>query len=209
MQTKLLLWLTTVVHYLCALGIIVALGTDKTLSGGLQLPATLTSLVSDETESKLVSSTRTVFTWRPVYLIMAYFLITALFQMYQLLAILRQERQATSRRFGDPFTRGSPNTPRWVEYSITSSLMFVVVAGYAGVEDFNTLLLLVACNVAVMMTGYMVESSAQTLPINKFVHRERYLADVAALALGSGLGTATWIPIAVALGESQDGGALP
>lgn len=54
------------------------------------------------------------------------------------------------------------NLFRWTEYSITSSLMIVVIAILCGVYDFSTLVLLFALNACMILFGWMMEVHNQT-----------------------------------------------
>lgn len=54
------------------------------------------------------------------------------------------------------------NLFRWMEYSITSSLMIVVIGILCGVYDFATLLLLFAINACMILFGWMMEVHNQT-----------------------------------------------
>ena len=54
------------------------------------------------------------------------------------------------------------NTARWVEYSITSSMMIVVIAILCGVYDLSTLILLFAINTCMILFGWIMEVHNQT-----------------------------------------------
>ena len=49
------------------------------------------------------------------------------------------------------------NLFRWTEYSITSSLMIVVIAMLCGIYDLSTLILLFALNACMILFGWMME----------------------------------------------------
>jgi hypothetical protein len=54
------------------------------------------------------------------------------------------------------------NIFRWIEYSITSSLMMVVIAILCGVYDLSTLILLFALNACMILFGWVMEVHNQT-----------------------------------------------
>lgn len=54
------------------------------------------------------------------------------------------------------------NLFRWMEYSITSSLMIVVIAMLCGVYDFSSLILLFALNACMILFGWVMEVHNQT-----------------------------------------------
>lgn len=58
-------------------------------------------------------------------------------------------------------TRGM-NLFRWMEYSITSSLMIVVIAMLCGVYDLSSLILLFSLNACMILFGWLMEIHNQT-----------------------------------------------
>ncbi len=56
------------------------------------------------------------------------------------------------------------NYARWMEYSITASLMIVVIAMLSGVFDLNTLILIFFLNMMMILFGWMMELHNQTTP---------------------------------------------
>jgi hypothetical protein len=54
------------------------------------------------------------------------------------------------------------NLFRWAEYSITSSLMIVVIAMLCGVYDLSTLILIFALNACMILFGWVMEVHNQT-----------------------------------------------
>lgn len=54
------------------------------------------------------------------------------------------------------------NLFRWAEYSITSSLMIVVIAMLCGVYDLSTLILLFSLNACMILFGWMMDVHNQT-----------------------------------------------
>lgn len=54
------------------------------------------------------------------------------------------------------------NYGRWIEYSITASLMIVVIAMLSGIYDLSTLILLFFMNAMMILFGWMMELHNQT-----------------------------------------------
>jgi Heliorhodopsin len=54
------------------------------------------------------------------------------------------------------------NYGRWIEYSITASLMIVVIAMLSGIYDLSTLILLFFLNAMMILFGWMMELHNQT-----------------------------------------------
>jgi len=54
------------------------------------------------------------------------------------------------------------NLFRWTEYSITSSLMIVVIAMLCGIYDFSSLILIFALNASMILFGWVMEVHNQT-----------------------------------------------
>ena len=61
------------------------------------------------------------------------------------------------------------NWKRWVEYTITATLMLVIIAMSSGVRDSGTLVLIAACSVVCMICGHIAETTAlNQTPISKW-----------------------------------------
>jgi hypothetical protein len=79
-------------------------------------------------------------------LICAFFLLTSMFHLFY----------AFSPSYARTLEKGS-NPLRWVEYSITATLMVVILALSANLQTFTTLVALAAASFAVMLIGGVVE----------------------------------------------------
>ncbi|NCU30963.1 hypothetical protein EOM57_04125 [Candidatus Saccharibacteria bacterium] len=90
------------------------------------------------------------------------------------------------------------NLFRWIEYSITSSLMIVVIALLCGVYDLSTLILLFALNACMILFGWVMEIHNQT---TKKVDWTSYI-------FGCFAGIVPWIVLALyffnAIGSNAD-----
>lgn len=65
------------------------------------------------------------------------------------------------KKYEEQIQRGM-NLFRWMEYSITSSLMIVVIATLCGVYDLSTLILLFSLNACMILFGWVMEVHNQT-----------------------------------------------
>lgn len=92
-----------------------------------------------------VTSLRPTFTTVQALLV-AFFYITALFHLIY----------ASSSIYPELIKKHN-NWLRWVEYSITSTMMLYIIALVCTVKDTNTYILLGSCNVVMALLGQMVE----------------------------------------------------
>ena len=79
------------------------------------------------------------------------------------------------------------NYARWLEYSVSSSLMIVVIAMICGMYDLSSLILIFSLNAAMILFGYMMELTNQT--------REK--TSWTAFVFGCLAGIVPWIVIAM------------
>jgi len=79
-------------------------------------------------------------------LLVAFFFITALFHFIY----------ATSSLYPELITKRN-NWLRWIEYSITSTIMLYIIALLCTVKDTNTYILLGSCNVIMISLGQLIE----------------------------------------------------
>ena len=96
-------------------------------------------------------------------------------------------------------TRGV-NPFRWLEYSLSASLMVVLIAMLTGVADYVALLALFAANAAMIMLGWLMELLN---PPERT--RTRWLP----FTLGCAVGAAPWIAMALQIGISAHRGHAP
>jgi hypothetical protein len=83
-------------------------------------------------------------------MVIAFFAITAFFHLYYYL---------TDRGQYASMINSGNNYIRWVEYSITSTLMLLIIALSSGVKDRNVYALLIVSNVAMIAQGQLVEDA--------------------------------------------------
>ncbi len=89
---------------------------------------------------------------------------------------------------------------RWIEYSLSASLMVVLIAMLTGIADYVALLALFAPNAAMIFLGWLMELLN---PPDRA--RTRWLPFV----LGCVVGAVAWIAIAVQIGVSAGRGHAP
>ena len=92
------------------------------------------------------------------------------------------------------------NPFRWLEYSLSASLMVVLIAMLTGIADYVVLFTLFAANAAMIFLGWLME--LLNPPARA---RTRWLPFV----LGCIVGVVAWIAIAVQIGVSADRGHPP
>lgn len=81
------------------------------------------------------------------------------------------------------------NRFRWVEYSLSSSLMIVLIAGITGVTDVAALVALFGVNASMILFGWLMETTSRPGPAT----------DWTPFVFGSIAGTVPWIAIIVYL----------
>ena len=92
------------------------------------------------------------------------------------------------------------NPFRWLEYSLSASLMVVLIAMLTGIADYVALLALFAANAAMIFLGWLMELLN---PPDRA--RTRWLPFV----LGCVVGAVPWVAIAVQIGVSAGRGHAP
>ena len=81
------------------------------------------------------------------------------------------------------------NPARWIEYSLSSALMIVVIAMLAGIYDIASLLLIFALNATMILFGWLMELHNQKTPRTNWT----------AYWFGCFAGAVPWIAVAVYL----------
>jgi len=87
------------------------------------------------------------------WLLVAFFIITAFFHLYYYLA-----DGFISHQYSD-MIKNKNNFLRWIEYSISATMMLYIIAFISGVKDTNIYYLITVTNVAMMMQGQWIEQS--------------------------------------------------
>lgn len=97
-------------------------------------------------------------------------------------------------RYGAELRQGQ-NRFRWVEYSLSASLMIVLIAGLTGITDVAALLALFGVNAAMILFGWVMETTN---------HRDAKV-DWAPFVFGCVAGVVPWLAIGVYLIGAGDG----
>lgn len=87
------------------------------------------------------------------------------------------------------------NPFRWLEYSLSSTIMVVLVAMYAGITQVSAIITIIGANVAMILFGWVQERSNPP---------GRRPADLAPFWFGCVAGAAPWVAITVNLVGSDD-----
>lgn len=82
-------------------------------------------------------------------LLISFFFITGLFHLYY---------AVSQKHYKDMILKGN-NYVRWIEYSITSTMMLYIIALLSGVKDTNIYILIFSTNVAMIAQGQLVEEA--------------------------------------------------
>ncbi len=91
------------------------------------------------------------------------------------------------------------NPARWWEYSLSASLMIVLIAMLTGIRDVTALIALFGVNVAMILFGLVMER----------FNRPGQPVDWRPFVYGSIVGAAPWLAIAVQLGHAESEADVP
>lgn len=138
-------WAMAVLH--AAQGIVML-----AISSDFALPVTSSFLKFDAATRTLNPFYDILTTWRIGPLVAGFLFLSALFHLINALGF-----SAYTRRL----LKGI-NPSRWVEYSLSSSLMIVVISMLVGIYDIASLLLLFFLNAMMILFGWMMELHNQT-----------------------------------------------
>jgi phage-related protein len=101
-------------------------------------------------------------------MIISFFVITGTFHLFYYYTnndlALDDKGNVTNASFGNTYTQvihHSNNYFRWIEYSITSTLMLYIIAYSSGVKDIEVYNLIWATNISMIATGQLVETAVR------------------------------------------------
>lgn len=151
------------------------------LSSGFALPVTGSFLERDPSTGRLVPEPRTLFEVQIGPMVAAFLFLSAV-------AHLLVASPGIYEWYARNLRKGI-NVARWVEYSVSASLMIVVIAMLVGIYDVAALLALFAANAAMIFFGLMMELHNQT------TERTRWTA----FWLGCLIGAVPWIAVGIYL----------
>lgn len=123
------------------------------ISSDFARPITTEYLVFDPTSQTLINSSRTLFDFTFVWGVAGFSLISAVFHF--LIATVWFEKYKNNLKRGI-------NKYRWVEYSLSASLMIVLIAILTGIFDLSTLLLMFGLTAIMNLLGLAMEVHNQT-----------------------------------------------
>jgi hypothetical protein len=162
----------------------VALGLEAiamlTLSNGLSLPVTASFLRSDPIAAQRAAPTEVLFT-------IGIGSAVALFLILAALDHLLVASPGVNRWYEANLARRS-NSARWIEYSVSASIMIVLIAMFTGIRDIAALLAIFAANSAMILFGLLMERQ-----------QEPGATDWSAFWFGSVIGAVPWIAISIYL----------
>jgi hypothetical protein len=154
-------------------------------------PVVTTYLRFDETTKHLVSAQRSVWDL-PIGPAVALFLLMS--------AVAHFTMAFPARRWYETHLARGQNPIRWIEYSFSSSVMIVVIAALAGVQEAGTLIALFGVNAAMIMFGWSMEIASEGRDRPEWLH---YI-------FGCIAGAVPWIVIFVTLlASATESGAAP
>jgi hypothetical protein len=143
-------------------------------------PVVSSYLRFDAAAQTLVPAQRTAFELPIGPAVALFFLVSAL--AHFLLAF-------PARRWYEASLARGQNPARWLEYAVSSSVMIVVIATLAGVQELGTLVALFGANAAMNLFGWSMEAA------NEGRERPQWLHYV----FGCFAGAIPWVVIAIAL----------
>jgi hypothetical protein len=157
------------------------------LSNGLRLPVSATFATAQPGQALDPSRLSTLFSYRLGPAVAAFSLLSAAFHF--LVAspwgFPRYLRELAAQR----------NRFRWVEYSLSASLMIVLIAGITGITDIAALIGLFGVNAAMILFGWLMETTSRPGPTTNWTP----------FVFGSIAGTVPWIAIVIYLAGAGNG----
>lgn len=157
------------------------------LASGLRLPVSATFATAQPGEALDPGRLSTLFSYPLGPAVAAFALLSAAFHL--LVAspwgFPRYMRELEAHR----------NRFRWVEYSLSASLMIVLIAGITGITDVAALLALFGVNASMILFGWLMETTARPGAPTSWTP----------FVFGSIAGAVPWIAVAVYLAGAGDG----
>ena len=174
-----------------ALQAVLILAISLAKSPMVTAPVVSSYLTFDTATRTLVPAQRALFGLPIGPAVALFFLCSAL--AHFLVAFPRRGRYEAS------LARGQ-NPARWVEYSISSSIMMVVIATLSGIQEIGTLLAIFGVNAAMILFGWSMEAANEGRTRIQWLH----------YVFGCIAGAVPWVVIAIALGTAATApGAAP
>lgn len=159
------------------------------LATSFALPVTSSFLEMSGTTGKLEPDLQELLTIRLAPLVAAFLFISAVAHLTLSLPRVYDWYLANLRR--------GVNYARWAEYSVSSSVMIVVIAMLVGIYDIAALILLFALNATMILFGWLMEL------LNQHTRQTNWLP----FWFGSFAGAVPWIAIGIYLFAAGSGGS--
>jgi hypothetical protein len=156
------------------------------LASAFSLPVTSSFLRMSPVTGKLVAVPDELVRLRIAPLVAAFLFVSAL-------AHFALASPWLHRWYERSVSRGI-NPARWIEYSISSSLMMVVIAMLVGIYDIAGLILIFALNATMILFGWLMELHNQTTQRTSWI----------AFWFGCFAGAVPWIAVAICLTGADD-----
>jgi hypothetical protein len=135
----------TVLHFIQAAAILaLSFAKDPVVTS----PVVGTYLHFDEATSHLVTAQRSIWEMPIGPMVALFFLMSA---------IAHFSMAFPARRWYEAHLARGQNPIRWVEYAFSSSVMIVVIAALAGVQEVGTLIAIFGVNAAMILFGWSME----------------------------------------------------
>ena len=140
----------------------------------------------------LASATQNIFTVNLAYLVVAFFLLSALAHLY--VATVYRRRYETNLKQGI-------NKVRWVEYALSASTMMVAIALLSGIYDLGSLVMIFGLTAIMNLTGLAME----------IYNQGREKTSWLAFHIGSLAGILPWVVIGIYFwaGNKYGAGDIP
>lgn len=173
--------LSLVIHFMNFISLLLLLLTNDDAFRNTKLPIVYTKSVLNN-QNNIDLSIHTLLNIRISYLNISYFLFASISHLLILLFWNKWIRNEKNKF----------NIHRWIEYSMTSTIMMVMIAFYAHIYDLNSLLFIIICNMTMILTGYYMEITDDNDDSIRYFN------------LGCILGMIEWIVIFINIYQSDD-----
>jgi hypothetical protein len=161
------------------------------LANDFSLPVTSSFLTFDPMRQRLLPQPETLFDVRIGPLVAVFFVLSAI-------AHLSIASPWGFPRYRANLDRGM-NPARWMEYSLSSTVMIVIIAMLVGIYDVAALLVLAALNATMILFGWMMELHNQTATRTNWT----------SFWFGCFAGAVPWVAIGIYLFGAGNGSAGP
>lgn len=154
------------------------------VANSFTLPLTRSYLVMDEATNRLVEKTVNIADIRLGLLVASFLFMSAIAHL--LIGTV------LNKKYTQQLEKGM-NPYRWIEYSVSASVMIVAIAMLVGIYDIGTLVLIFGSNAIMIFCGHLMETRNQLTAANK------KNVDWSPFIVGSFAGFIPWIVIAIHL----------